>query len=80
MFLFKCTYTADFTVETQKKLRCAVETHSEAQHLIVLGVHGLSLLCTSGVIFSIESNPAQLEDDVSLGLNHSKQRCYQHKE
>lgn len=79
MFLFKCTCTADFTVATQEKLRCAVGTHSKAQHLIVLGVHGLSLFCTSGVIFSIEGNPAQLEDDVSLGLTHSKQRCYQHK-
>ncbi len=61
----------------KRKVRSVLETHSEAQHLIVLGVHGLSLLCTSGVILSIEGNPTQLKNDVSLSLNHRKPTCYQ---
>lgn len=44
-------------------------THREAQHLVVLGVHGLSLLCVAGVIVSIEGDPSQLKNDVPLGLD-----------
>lgn len=54
-----------------------VETHGEAQHLIVLGVHGLSLLCPSGVVLSVESNSTQLENDVSLSLDKHKPKCDQ---
>lgn len=56
-----------------------VQTHSKAQHLIVLGVHGLSLFCTSGVIFSVESNSTKLKNDVPLSLNHSKSTSCQQK-
>ena len=50
----------------------AGETHGEAQHLVVLCVHGLPLLCAPCVILSIKRNPAQLEDDVSLSLDRHK--------
>lgn len=48
------------------------ETHGEAQHLVVLCVHGLSLLCARRVVLAIKRNPAQLKDDVSLSLRHRK--------
>lgn len=47
-----------------------IETHSETQHLVVLGVHGLPLLCTSWVILSLKGDPPQLKNDISLGLSH----------
>jgi hypothetical protein len=49
-------------------------THSEAQHLVVLGVHGLSLLRATRVIFPIKRNPAQLKNDVPLGLEMDEGR------
>lgn len=54
-----------------------VETHGEAQHLIVLGVHGLSLLCSGGIVLSVESNSTQLKNDVSLSLDQHKPKCDQ---
>ena len=48
------------------------QTHGETQHLVVLCVHGLPLLCAPSIVLSIKRNPAQLEDDVSLSLARHK--------
>lgn len=55
--------------------QCCRLTHSEAQHLVVFSVHGLSLLCARGIIFSIKSDSTQLKDDIPLCLKHNNQTC-----
>lgn len=43
-------------------------TDREAQGLVVPGINGLALLCTAAFGLSLEGNPAQLKEDVPLGL------------
>lgn len=54
------------------------DAYSESQHLVVLGVHGFALLCSTardaaGVRLCIKSNSSQLKDDVSLCLKDRRQ-------
>lgn len=44
------------------------ETDGEAQHLVVLGVHGLPLLRPTSVVLTVKSDSTQLENDISLSL------------
>lgn len=41
----------------------------EAQHPVVLCVHGFAFLCVAGVIGPVKCDPAQLKDDVPLRLS-----------
>lgn len=47
---------------------CTPPTDREAQCLVVPGINGLALLCTAAFGLSLEGNPAQLKEDVPLGL------------
>lgn len=78
---FICTQLQcpDLSIWLSSKHKSAVPAHRESQHLVILGVRGLSFLRTGGITFSIKGNSAQLKNDVSLSLQTKNLlAAYQH--